>query len=366
MPLDERLAEPERQRLLDLARPAAVLGAGGAPRSSPAPSRSTPRSRSSWRPRAPAARRGSWSCPAPRCRPRSPARARRSTRAGPRGRRAPRELPHPRPHRRPARAAARRARRPAVAGHGARAVRRRSSRSGSARRARRSRSCPRWCAGSCAPGPTSRGSARCSSAAAALEPADRAEAEALGATHRGDLRAHRVVRRRRVRRPCRSRAREVRLGDEQRIELHGPTVMQGYRHDGAATGAAFDVRGWLRTGDAGTIDDDGRLQVHRAARRGHPHGGGDRVAGRGRAGDRVAPQGVRGGRRRPAASGMGPAGRRLRRASHDRRPSLARGAARSRERDDRPPQDPPRAGAASRELPRTPGGKVRRGALPER
>src|SRR5688572_31229229 len=29
MPLDERSAEPERQRLLDLARPAAVLGAGG-------------------------------------------------------------------------------------------------------------------------------------------------------------------------------------------------------------------------------------------------------------------------------------------------------------------------------------------------
>ncbi len=28
-PLDERLPEPERRRLLDLARPAAVLGAGG-------------------------------------------------------------------------------------------------------------------------------------------------------------------------------------------------------------------------------------------------------------------------------------------------------------------------------------------------
>jgi feruloyl-CoA synthase len=37
--------------------------------------------------------------------------------------------------------------------------------------------------------------------------------------------------------------------------------MQGYRHDAAATGAAFDVRGWLRTGDAGTIDDDGRLRI---------------------------------------------------------------------------------------------------------
>ena len=29
MPLDERLAEPERRRLFDLARPAAVIGSGG-------------------------------------------------------------------------------------------------------------------------------------------------------------------------------------------------------------------------------------------------------------------------------------------------------------------------------------------------
>ena len=51
-------------------------------------------------------------------------------------------------------------------------------------------------------------------------------------------------------------------GGSARIELRGPTLMQGYRGDPAATGAAFDVRGWLRTGDAGTIDDDGRLVVH--------------------------------------------------------------------------------------------------------
>ncbi len=51
-------------------------------------------------------------------------------------------------------------------------------------------------------------------------------------------------------------------GGPARIELRGPTIMRGYRGDPAATGAAFDVRGWLRTGDAGTIDDDGRLIVH--------------------------------------------------------------------------------------------------------
>lgn len=45
------------------------------------------------------------------------------------------------------------------------------------------------------------------------------------------------------------------------IELRGPTVMRGYRADPAANGAAFDVRGWLRTGDAGSIDEHGRLRV---------------------------------------------------------------------------------------------------------
>lgn len=54
---------------------------------------------------------------------------------------------------------------------------------------------------------------------------------------------------------------EVRIGDGGRIEVRGPTLMRGYRHDAAATGAAFDVRGWLRTGDAGGIDADGRLHV---------------------------------------------------------------------------------------------------------
>lgn len=54
---------------------------------------------------------------------------------------------------------------------------------------------------------------------------------------------------------------EVRIGEAGRIDLRGPTLMQGYRGDPAATGSAFDVHGWLRTGDAGTIDDDGLLRV---------------------------------------------------------------------------------------------------------
>jgi O-succinylbenzoic acid--CoA ligase len=54
---------------------------------------------------------------------------------------------------------------------------------------------------------------------------------------------------------------EMRVGPSERIELLGPTLMEGYRHDAAATGAAFDTQGWLRTGDAGSLDEDGRLLV---------------------------------------------------------------------------------------------------------
>ena len=41
----------------------------------------------------------------------------------------------------------------------------------------------------------------------------------------------------------------------------GPTLMDGYRHDPAATAAAFTLDGWLRTGDAGELQADGRLRV---------------------------------------------------------------------------------------------------------
>jgi o-succinylbenzoate---CoA ligase len=45
----------------------------------------------------------------------------------------------------------------------------------------------------------------------------------------------------------------VRLGAGGEIELQGPTLMQGYRHDPAATAAAFTHDGWLRTGDLGSL-----------------------------------------------------------------------------------------------------------------
>lgn len=47
----------------------------------------------------------------------------------------------------------------------------------------------------------------------------------------------------------------------EEIELHGPTLMRGYRLDPAATGRAFTADAWLRTGDAGALGLDGRLRV---------------------------------------------------------------------------------------------------------
>jgi O-succinylbenzoic acid--CoA ligase len=55
---------------------------------------------------------------------------------------------------------------------------------------------------------------------------------------------------------------EVRLDAGDAIEVAGSTVMEGYRLDPAATGRAFTTDGWLRTGDLGAIDEEGRLSVH--------------------------------------------------------------------------------------------------------
>jgi O-succinylbenzoic acid--CoA ligase len=50
-------------------------------------------------------------------------------------------------------------------------------------------------------------------------------------------------------------------GTDGGIELRGPTLMRGYRLDRAATANAFTPDGWLCTGDAGRIDERGRLGV---------------------------------------------------------------------------------------------------------
>jgi O-succinylbenzoic acid--CoA ligase len=53
----------------------------------------------------------------------------------------------------------------------------------------------------------------------------------------------------------------VRTDAAGRIELGGATLMRGYRFDPDATAEAFTDDGWLRTRDAGTIDEAGRLRV---------------------------------------------------------------------------------------------------------
>jgi len=51
---------------------------------------------------------------------------------------------------------------------------------------------------------------------------------------------------------------EVRIAADGEVEVRGPHVMAGYL-DG--TPAPVDAGGWLRTGDLGRLDDDGRLWI---------------------------------------------------------------------------------------------------------
>jgi O-succinylbenzoic acid--CoA ligase len=53
----------------------------------------------------------------------------------------------------------------------------------------------------------------------------------------------------------------VRASAAGELLVSGPTLMRGYRLDPAATAAAFDADGWLRTGDGGEVDADGTVHV---------------------------------------------------------------------------------------------------------
>ncbi len=54
---------------------------------------------------------------------------------------------------------------------------------------------------------------------------------------------------------------ELRVADDGEILVRGPMLFNGYLGDAAATAAAIDPDGWLRTGDLGRFDDSGSLVV---------------------------------------------------------------------------------------------------------
>lgn len=54
---------------------------------------------------------------------------------------------------------------------------------------------------------------------------------------------------------------EVRIGEENEIQVRGPVVMRGYFNKPLETAASFTEDGWLRTGDAGAIDEGGNLFI---------------------------------------------------------------------------------------------------------
>ena len=96
---------------------------------------------------------------------------------------------------------------------------------------------------------------------------------------------------------------ELRLGEQDEIQLRGPQVISGYL-DGAAP-EAFLPDGWFRTGDLGRLDDEGRPDDRRPAQGADHHRRLQRGPPRGRGGARGAARRGRGRRRRAAQRARG-------------------------------------------------------------
>lgn len=54
---------------------------------------------------------------------------------------------------------------------------------------------------------------------------------------------------------------EIRIAPDGEVETRGPNVMQGYYNKPQETRAVFTDDGWFKTGDIGTIDEDGFLRI---------------------------------------------------------------------------------------------------------
>ena len=54
---------------------------------------------------------------------------------------------------------------------------------------------------------------------------------------------------------------EVRISEENEIQVRGWNVMKGYYKNPEATAKAFTADGWLRTGDIGELTPEGRLRM---------------------------------------------------------------------------------------------------------
>jgi long-chain acyl-CoA synthetase len=54
---------------------------------------------------------------------------------------------------------------------------------------------------------------------------------------------------------------DIRIAEDGEIEVRGPNVMQGYYNRPDETRAVFTSDGWFKTGDIGTLDQDGFLRI---------------------------------------------------------------------------------------------------------